>query len=284
MNNILRRRRDFLSEKSAQDPTIYGSRLTWIQGGIDASTGSTTVSEYAISTVDYIPFSDKKVLTYIGPATNINGAPYYVYAALYDTSFNFLKRELIYFTSSHVTTFQVVNQSVGYIKISYGHNANTGELVDPSEGSEFVCLVQDRSEVKNGFVNGTYANGTSSCSISNNILSISTFDSGQDNRPNVYFKYPLNIQTGDTVRVLITKKSGSVSGAIYVDAWVAGNKIVGNKAWGTGNTALDQTLSSPGNSNTKVVVFNNRTGNKTYTNYKCSIQIFVNSVQVLPEV
>ena len=285
MNSILLRRRAMMAGSSNVDNTIYGSRLTWIQGGIDASTGAPTTSEYVIATVDYIPFSDKKVLTYTGPATNINGVVYFVYAALYDSNFNFLKRELIYYTPSHITTFQVVNQSVGYIKISYGHNAGTEEPVDPSEGSEFVCLVQDRSEVKNGFEDGSYTAGSTSMSISNNILSISKWSGGASaNHVTLRFKYPLNIQTGDTVRIVVNKTAGTMSAAQYCNISVGGNTIISNKLWDKGSTAIDLTNTSPGNANNLAFVPQNRTSTASFTGYKCSVKVYVNSIQVLPEV
>ena len=153
-----------------------------------------------------------------------------------------------------------------------------------------VSLLQRRREImqlikkeRNGYVDGTYTNGNSSWSVSNNVISISSLSGSYGNRMKILFKEGLNIQTGDTVRVLAQRTSGSISGIYYVDVWVGGNKIVNNKLWNKTATALDQSLASPGNSNSLYVEINNRTGDKTYTNYKCTVKIFVNGVQVLPE-
>lgn len=282
MNSILRRRRA-LMEKGETDPTIYGSKLTWEQGYLSSGVLDTSYISW-ISTANYIKFTPGGVLTYTGPNKNENDVPYIVYAMCYDSEFNYITYWTIYNSSSKYTTCQVTSANVAYIKICYGHLSATNERTTVSEGNYFVCLVQDRSEVKNNFDGGTYTMGTSSGTVTGNRLSITAFNNGDSNALTLKFDYPLNIQTGDTVRVLIKKVSGSVSKVSFTNIYVGNNKVVNNVAWQTGNTPIDITSTVSTSNNTLTVVIQTHSVQPTYTNYAVSITIYVNGVQVLPEV
>ena len=283
MNSLMRRRRA-LAAKGKADTTIYGSKLEWKQGYIDSSTGVIDQSYSSwISTVDFIPMTPGKVLTYTGPDKE-NGVEYRLYAYCYDSNFNFLERVYIYLVSSHYVSAQIINSSTAYIKLSYGHSSSGGIDVLPSAGSLMVCAGQDRSEVKNGFVDGSYTHGTTSFSIENNVFSmLSIIKNGTANSFNPRFKYPLNIKTGDTIRVKLTKTAGSMSGA-YVLAFSVGGNSIGNVTWDA-STGFNVTVTSSTSNNTLFIDGSRSTGqDRTFTNYKCTIAIFVNGTQVLPEV
>lgn len=278
---MMDRRRALMGE-SETNPTIYGSKLTWEIGILSSSTGE-LLSEYpTYISSNYVQVDSEKILTYNGPEKDENDTNYYVYICYYGENHAFVSREQIYSIPNHIVTKQIP-ENIKYVRFSYGHETTSGVNMNPSDGSLFVCLVQDRSEVKNGIVDGAYTKGSSSATYANNRLNITSFGMGSANSLPLQFKYPLNIKTGDTLRLRIKKVSGTNT-ISFLDAYIGGNNVCSNQAWGTGNTPIDVTKTSTTSSNSLYLTLQLRSAVPTYNNYVVSITVYVNGTQVLPEV
>ena len=266
------------------DTTIYGSRLTWEVGILLAATGELDPNYPTYISSGFVAVDGGKVLTYTGPAADTNDVPFTVSVAEYDANYNFIQRSYIYYLSGHYDGLQL-SANCKYIRLQFGHVSSTGVNMNVSDGASVICLVQDRSEVKNGFVDGSYTHGSSAATISNNTINITAFPSGAGNSQTFRYKYPLNIQIGDTIRLVIQKVSGSMSSNTFVDATVGGNWVANNKNWSNTQTiALDESSTSTTDNNETYVVIQTRSTSPTFTNYTCRIKVYVNGVQVLPEV
>ena len=276
-------RRRALMGKGDSDSTIYGSKLTWSVGNIDSTTGEINPSYPTYISSGFVNVEGGKVLTYTGPDKDENDIAFYVYVGQYDENHDFISRTALYAVSGHIVTVQLV-ENCKYIRFQFGHITSTSVNMNVSDGSLLVCAVQDRSEVKNGFVDGSYSKGTTSFSIANNVFSFSYFGNAIANTIEPKFKFPLSIKSGDTLRVLIKKTNGTLSGGFYAYISISGQEIITNQLWNTGATAMDKSGTAPSNGNTTSFYCRNATAAKSCTDYKCTIQIFKNGVQVIPEV
>lgn len=268
--------------KSDSDSTIYGSKLTWAVGNVDSTTGEFNPSVTTYISSGFVKVKGGKVLTYTGPDKDENDIAFAVYVGQYDKNYDFISRISLYVPSSHIVTAQLV-ENCTYIRVQFGHATSTGVNMNVSDGSLFVCTVQDRSEVKNTFVDGSYAKGSSSATLTGNRLSINSFVIGSSNGLLLQFKYPLNIKTGDTLRLLIKKVSGTTSNS-FLSADIGGNNVCTNKSWGTGTTTVDATKTSTTSNNTLNLALQLLSSTPKLNGYVATITVYVNGVQVLPEV
>lgn len=94
----------------------------------------------------------------------------------------------------------------------------------------------------------------------------------------------IDFSVGDEVGVLVTKLSGTLSKAQFVDISVCGVLIVQNSLWGTGTTAISKTITAPSASTSKYFEILNRTGTATLMDYKFKVDVYVNGTKVFPEV
>ena len=171
-----------------------------------------------------------------------------------------------------------------YIRISMGRATSTGIAATTSDTALLVMSVQDRKP--NRFVDWSYSadSGDTVYSMSDNVLTITKWKAVSSNNLAVSAQRPIVAASGDTMRIVVTKKSGSVSASIYVNANAGGKAIANNVSWGTGTTALDVSTTLTDTANNASVTFKNRSYAPAYSNYKAQIAVYKNGVQILPEV
>lgn len=146
-------------------------------------------------------------------------------------------------------------------------------------------MLQTPSEPPNRFIEGTYTKGTSEIVIdSAGDMTINSWGSTTANRPSIPMVRALNFVTGDTVRLVITKLSGTISAIQFCEIWVNSMKVVDNESWGTGSTPITKTITATADAGSVYFTFNNKTGGAAFTNYKVKVEIYVNAVKVFPEV
>lgn len=137
---------------------------------------------------------------------------------------------------------------------------------------------------KNRFVEGSFTRGTSAWTVdANGDVVFSALKGNAENRPYVQMIRKIYISSGDTVRLVIKRKAGSVSAAQFVDLWVCGYQIASNKSWGTGSTPIDVSGTAGAASSNAYLTINNRSGTASYSSYKVSVEVYVNGTKVFPE-
>lgn len=148
-------------------------------------------------------------------------------------------------------------------------------------------LMAQQKEIvpKNRFVEGSFTRGTSAWTVdANGDVVFSALNGSSENFPYVQMIRKIDISTGDTVRLVIKKKAGSVSRAQFANIWVCGYKIATNTSWETGSTPIDVSGIAGTASTNAYLTINNLTGTATYSSYKVSVEVYVNGTKVFPEV
>lgn len=137
-------------------------------------------------------------------------------------------------------------------------------------------------EEPNGFKDSASVGlGRTVASMADGILSITNWASANANRMVLPFKKPIEIKSGDTVRILVKRKSGSMSGVVFAYGILGSWTAVNNQTWGTGATPLDKTATATSNITASSLILRQNTAVRTYTNYKVTINIYVNGVLVI---
>lgn len=278
--SIASRRRALIAAQNNEPKMIDGAKLEWEQGYYDGTTGAATESNYAIRLKDYFEVSNKDFI-YEGPLNDGNGHLYYCYVYQYDSNYEYLGRAYVLENwDPSAKPIVSTSQNCAYVKLVFGMSSSFGIQVLPSSGNLVKVRLTAIGEEPTKLIDGTFTRGSSSWSVSNNVATISVFADTSSNYLSFRANRSISIVSGDSIRVLIKKTGGSVSGTIFVNCWVAGQTIV-NKQWETGNTAFDQTITASSNGSSASLTFTNRSGQKTYTNYKCTISVYVNGTKVL---
>lgn len=278
--SIASRRRALIAAQNNEPKMIDGAKLEWEQGYLNATTGAATESNYSIRLKDYFKVSNKDFV-YDGPGNDGDGHLYYCWVYQYDSSYAFIRRDLILNNLAN-SPIIIINtaQNCAYVKLVFGIDSSHATPVPPSSGNLVKVRLTAIGEEPTKLIDGTFTRGSSSWSVSNNVVTISTFASGSSNYLTFRANRSINAVSGDSIRVLIKKTGGSVSGSVFVDCKVAGQTI-SNESWDTGKTAFDQTITASSNGSSTVLTFSNRTGAKTYTNYKCTVSVYINGTKVL---
>ena len=267
-----------MNQNTVDNNIIYGSGLTWTQGWLANGTLDTSKTTY-LSTTDYIAMS-MKTLTFIGTDPDANNVKYYLYVTQYDSGKNYIVRTGM--MDGGAVEYDLYD-NCAYIKLSFGHGSSSG--VVPANADDLVLSVEPRKA--NRFLNMSKVtdSGDTEYSVSDNILSIKKWKATGSYNLSIPFGQPLGLSAGDTVRVVITRTSGSVNSGVAVYVMVGGNVVISNKTWSGDATAMDQSGTVPSSpTNTLYVSFRNSAATRTYTNYKVSIKVYLNGTQVLPEV
>lgn len=148
-----------------------------------------------------------------------------------------------------------------------------------------MSATSEPPQPKNGYVDAEYSkdSGDTVYSISNNVLSITKWKNTTANNLNFQFKQQVSFSSGDVIRVVIKKTAGSVGGAVYCNCTIGSTVVASNKLWNTGATALDESFTASSDFTGNYIYFRNRTGSKTYNGYKCTVTIYKNGTQYIPE-
>lgn len=94
----------------------------------------------------------------------------------------------------------------------------------------------------------------------------------------------IDFVTGDTVRLVVTKLSGSISASFFCEIWVNSLKVADNKSWGTGTTAIDQSVTAAADAGSVYFTMNTKSNAITFSSYKFAVEVYVNGVKKFPEV
>lgn len=121
-----------MGAKGADSNIIDGAKLAWEQGSMDA-TGATTVTDYAIRTLAYVPVSGED-LTYTGPIKDDNNAAYYLYIYEYASDYTFIQRVLALSNATGNPNYTVrLPSSCAYVKLVFGRSSASGVPLVPSQ-------------------------------------------------------------------------------------------------------------------------------------------------------
>ena len=135
------------------------------------------------------------------------------------------------------------------------------------------------------FTPGSFTQGTSAWNVAENNsgeITITAWNNSWVNRIAAQMSRNLEILSGDVIRFVAKKVSGTLSRAQYVDAHIGALTIGTNVEWKNGTTALDKTVTASSNVTANVISLNNRTGSATSTDYKVKITIYINGQQAFP--
>lgn len=288
MNELFQRRRGLMAAKANPvGDIIYGSRLRWEQGTLDETTGDvdpeSQYSAYRIYTPDYIDVTSVsgKAFTYSGAIKDENDDLFFSYMYQYAADKTFLARNYLLANNAAPIRFAKIDPNCKFVRFVFGHGNASGVLTVPADGANAIYNIVS---VVQGLVDGTFAGGSSSFTVEDNVVQVNSFAVNAANKVQIQARYPFDYKSGDTVRILIKKKSGTLSGYQGCDIWVGGQIIVDNKLWDTGTTALDKSLAVSNDATNAIIQFGARATVPTWTDYTFTIQIFVNGDQVLPEV
>lgn len=142
---------------------------------------------------------------------------------------------------------------------------------------------------KNNYVAGTYTKGTSTFIVDENgDITISSFGSGASNAIEIPFLHAISIKTNDTVRILLTKKSGTLGGGatgLTVGVYDANDNnltVVSGASVGQTTNIVDKTATANTDLSASKIRFQ-VSSNRTFTDFKFTAQIFINGTQVVPE-
>ena len=272
-----------MNQNPVDNNIIYGSRLTWESGIPDSSTGAISANT-AYLTTDYIPLSGK-TLTYDGPLKDEGDVAYYVYIAQYKSDKSFITRIQMTFSGTQKREIDTWDECA-YIKIAMGRSSSLGIAATTNDTDQFVATMQARKP--NRFVDRSFSadSGDTVYSVTNNVLSITKWKAGTSGyNLEVPSARPLGITANASVRVVIAKEDGTLSGYMSVGGNVGGNNSVfSGKTWGTGATAFDESATLGSAPSDKPMIAFKTGANKTFTGYKVSIVVYLNGTQILPEV
>lgn len=146
------------------------------------------------------------------------------------------------------------------------------------------AIMASASKIKpNGFIEGTYTNGTSAWSVNSaGEITITTWSGGWQNALTPKIMRYLDILPGDSVRVIVRKVSGTISRSPFVTFTVNNLSVLSNESWKKEATAVDKTFTATANPSSTQFYINNITGNATITNYKVRFEIFCNGKKIFP--
>ena len=139
----------------------------------------------------------------------------------------------------------------------------------------------------NKFIAGEYIKGTSAWSVdSSGDVTISSWGSESANQMSIKMERMIDIEIGDSVQIVVTKLSGSISAQQRADAWLCGSgmQFMQNDIWGTGDTPVSKTKTASAAPSSVYFTIRNKTGTATFSSYKFKVEVYVNGVKKFPEV
>ena len=148
-------------------------------------------------------------------------------------------------------------------------------------------MVQDGEPTlpPNKFVEGTITKGDTSLTVdSDGNVTVSSWKGATANRPSIPMVRAIDFKTGDSLRLVVKKISGTMSVQQYCEIWVNSFKVMSNELWGTGTTAIDKTITATADANSVYFTMNNKTGTANFSSYKFKVEIYVNGTKKFPEV
>lgn len=135
----------------------------------------------------------------------------------------------------------------------------------------------------NGFIEGTFTNGQSAWSVdSAGEVVVTAWKGASTNALRLQIDRTLDINAGDSVRVVVTKISGTLSIAQSCDFNVCNLSVLPNASWSNGTTAVNKTFTASHNPSGTVFYIGNRAGTATVTNYRIKFEIYANGTKVFP--
>lgn len=135
------------------------------------------------------------------------------------------------------------------------------------------------------FTPGSFTQGTSAWNVAENNsgeFTVTAWIGMWANRIAVKMSRSIEISTGDVVRFVAKKVSGTLSASQFAEVALGGLSIQNNGAWNNGATAIDKTVTATSNVMAQTINISNRSGTATATNYKVKITIYINGQQVFP--
>lgn len=135
------------------------------------------------------------------------------------------------------------------------------------------------------FSPGSFTNKTSAWNAEENNsgeLTITAWKATWAKRITAQLSRNIKISSGDVVRFVAKKVSGTLSRAQFADVYIGRMAIGDNVNWSNGTTAFDKTVTASSNVTANVIDLANRTGTATATDYKVKITIYINGQQAFP--
>ena len=127
--NIIKKRRQAIISQNKEDPYIYGSDLEWEVGILSSGTLNSSYTTY-MSTINFIPIR-KKELNFISPLINNNNINHYCYITEYNENKTYIRRPNL--VNDGIKQLYYLHDTCRYIKISFGYNSQTEELMTLEE-------------------------------------------------------------------------------------------------------------------------------------------------------
>lgn len=146
-----------------------------------------------------------------------------------------------------------------------------------------ALMGSEKKTEPNGFVKGTFTHGQSAWTIdSDGEMLITAWKSSVANSLQPEIERTLDIKAGDSVRVVVTKISGTISVAQFADISVCGLDVLSNESWGKWKTAVDKTFTASTNPIGTSFYIGNRAGTATITSYRVRFEIYANGKKIFP--